>query len=183
MRIRALKPFTYRDADTGALISYACGAIATVDDTLAGQFITDGLAEEYTLISPTGSVTLTANGDTNDVTEYANAIVNVPGPAGKITISENGTDIDVAEYATADVAVPAPTTYGVAYDSNGGTGSYPPSSVVSGTEIELIANPFTAQAGQHFVNWHCSVDAQTYEAGASYTVSANVVFKAQWAND
>ena len=183
MRIRALKPFTYRDGDTGALVSYACGAIATVDDTLGAQFISDGLAEVYTLISPTGSITLTSNGDTNDVTEYANAVVNVPQPSGKTTITANGTDIDVAEYATADVAVPAPTTYGVAYDSNGGAGSQPPVVVNSGDVVTLSTNMFTAPAGQHFVNWHCSVDAQTYEAGASYTVTGNVVFKAQWAND
>ena len=183
MKVKALKPFTYRDAETGALMSIACGAIATVDDTLGAQFITDGLAEEYTLISPTGSITLTENSETNDVTEYANAVVNVPAPSGKITITENGTDIDVAEYATADVIVPAPTKYGIAYDSNGGAGSQPPVVVGSGDVVALSANMFTPPTGQHFVNWHCSADSQTYEAGASYTVAGNVVFKAQWAND
>ncbi len=76
MKIRALKPFTLRDAETGALTSIACGQIATLDDTLGGQLITDGLAEEYTLIEPTGSITITENGEV-DVTQYASAVVNV----------------------------------------------------------------------------------------------------------
>lgn len=76
MKIRALKPFTLRDAETGALTSIACGAIATITDALGEQLITDGLAEEYTLIEPTGSITITENGEV-DVTQYASAVVNV----------------------------------------------------------------------------------------------------------
>jgi hypothetical protein len=82
MKIRALKPFTMRDAETGALTSIACGSIAVMDDEVGAQLITDGLAEEYKLIEPTGSKTITANG-TVDVTEYASAVVNV----GTLTIT------------------------------------------------------------------------------------------------
>ena len=76
MKIKALKPFTMRDVETGALTSIACGSIAVMDDEVGAQLITDGLAEEYKLIEPTGSKTITANG-TVDVTEYASAVVNV----------------------------------------------------------------------------------------------------------
>jgi uncharacterized repeat protein (TIGR02543 family) len=76
MKIKALKPFTLRDAETGELTSIACGAIAVVDDTLGASLIDDGLAEAYTLISPTGTVNITENG-TVDVTQYASAVVNV----------------------------------------------------------------------------------------------------------
>ena len=76
MKIKALKPFTLRDNSTGALTSIACGSVAIVGDTLGGQLITDGLAEEYTLISPTGSETVTANG-TYDITTKASVVVNV----------------------------------------------------------------------------------------------------------
>lgn len=82
MKIKALKPFTMRDAETGALTSIACGSIAVMDDEVGAQLITDGLAEEYKLIEPTGSKTITANG-TVDVTEYASAVVNV----GTLTIT------------------------------------------------------------------------------------------------
>lgn len=76
MKIKALKPFTLRDAETGKLTSIACGAVSTVDSTLGAQLISDGLAEEYTLVNPTGTVEITENG-TVDVSAYATATVNV----------------------------------------------------------------------------------------------------------
>ena len=82
MKIRALKPFCYRDPSTGALTSYACNQIADVDSTLANAWISAGLAEQYKLLEPTGTKNIT----------------------------ENGTDIDVAQYATADVSVTPPQT-------------------------------------------------------------------------
>lgn len=77
MKIRALKAFTIRDSETGELASIAHGGIAEVSDTLGSSLISDGLAEAYTLISPTGSINISTNG-TVDVTEYASAVINVP---------------------------------------------------------------------------------------------------------
>lgn len=84
MKIKALKPFTMRDSDTGALTSIACGSIATMTDEMGAQLITDGLAEEYKLIEPTGTKAITLNG-TYDITEYASATVNV----GVLTVTYN----------------------------------------------------------------------------------------------
>ena len=105
MKIRALKAFTIRDSETGNLTSIACGGIAEVSDTVGSSLISDGLAEAYTLVNPTGSVNISSNG-TVDVAEYATAVVNVPGvtPTGTIEITSNGT-VDVTEYATAVVNV------------------------------------------------------------------------------
>ena len=74
MKIRALKPFTMRDDSTGALTSIACGAVATVTDTLGNSLISDGLAEEYTLVEPTGKKEITDTEET-DVSAYATAQV------------------------------------------------------------------------------------------------------------
>ena len=105
IKIHALKAFTMRDSSTGKLTSIAHGAIADVDSTVGSQLITDGLAEAYTLITPTGKKTITENGTNIDVAQYEKADVAVPLPTGKITITENGTDIDVSSYASADVNV------------------------------------------------------------------------------
>ena len=83
MKIRALQALTIRD-NSGALNSIAYGAVSDVSSELGAELISEGLAEEYTLISPTGSVSITENG-TVDVTEYASAVVNV----AEVTLSYN----------------------------------------------------------------------------------------------
>lgn len=74
IKIQALKPFTLRDADTGALVSIADGSVVTMDDTLGNQLISEGLATEFTLITPTGNVEITDTAEV-DVTKYATAQV------------------------------------------------------------------------------------------------------------
>lgn len=100
--IKALKPFTYRNISTGDVMSIAAGAVASVDDALATDFIADGLAEAYTLITPTGTKNITANGTDIDVATYAKANVAVPEPTGNIEITSTAS-VDVAAYATAQV--------------------------------------------------------------------------------
>ena len=72
--------------------------------------ISEGLVEEYTLITPTGTINITENGTDVDVAQYAKADVAVPQPTGNVELTVNGTDIDIAQYATATVAVPNPST-------------------------------------------------------------------------
>lgn len=110
MKVRATIPFTMRDSDTGALTSVADGQIITVTDEAGATLISEGLADEYTLITPTGTKSITENGEGIDVAQYASANVAVPGPSGSTTITENGVDIDIAQYATVTVNVPNPST-------------------------------------------------------------------------
>lgn len=108
MYVKALKPFTeYRN--DGSFFSPAAGSIFEVTSEKGAELLGNGLAEEYTLITPTGTKNITANGTDIDVAQYAKADVAVPGPTGNVELTENGADINIAQYATATVAVPGPT--------------------------------------------------------------------------
>lgn len=107
MFVKALKPFTR--FLNGAFFSPSSGAVFETTSETGAEMISQGLVEEYTLITPTGTKTITANGTDIDVAQYAKADVAVPEPTGNIELTQNGTGIDIADYATATVAVPEPT--------------------------------------------------------------------------
>lgn len=179
MKIEATIPFTVRDDDTGELISVADGQVITVSDEVGAQFISDGLAKEFTLITPTGTKSITANGEV-DVTTYAKANVAVPQPTGSIIITSNGSDIDVAQYAKADVDV---VQYALAYDSNGGSGIMAPITHGGSDTVTAFPCQFTPPTGQHFKSWYRSGTQTEISAGTSFTSEANEVLKAQWEAD
>ena len=74
MKVRAIIPFTSRNSSTGELTSVAKGQILTVTDEAGAKLISDGLADEYTLITPTGTKSITDTAEV-DVTAYAKAQV------------------------------------------------------------------------------------------------------------
>lgn len=176
MKIKALKPFTLRDADSGELTSIACGAVAVVDDTLGASLISDGLAEAYTLISPSGSVTLTENSAENDVTQYANAVVAVPEPTGDESITANGT-YDIKNKASVTVNVGTVT---VSYDVNGGTGSVSSQTVIAGNTVTLDNGAgLTPPEGKVFAGWGDNASA-TEALESPYKPTDDVTIYAIW---
>jgi uncharacterized repeat protein (TIGR02543 family) len=72
MKIKALKSFTTADLS----ISLGKGWVAEIDDTVATDLITDGFVEEYKMLTPTGTISVTENG-TVDVAQYETAAINV----------------------------------------------------------------------------------------------------------
>ena len=75
--IKTTKALTLRNSDTGKLTSLFAGQIVSVDDALATQLISDGLAIVFSSIVPANTLDISKNG-TYDVTLYASASVNVP---------------------------------------------------------------------------------------------------------
>ena len=96
MYVRALKPFT--EYLNGAFFSPAAGSIFETTSEKGAALISEGLAEEYTLITPTGTKSITENGTDIDVSQYAKVDV------GSLEITTNDT-YDVTNYAQVVVNV------------------------------------------------------------------------------
>ena len=83
-----------------------------------------------------------------------------------------------------EVTIPSESqTYTISFDANGGTGTMDGEEVQEG-EYTLPANGFTAPEGKHFKAWAAgSTDGTLYDAGTSYTVTANTTFYAIWEDE
>lgn len=73
------------------------------------------------------------------------------------------------------------TTYAVAYNANGGSGSTAGQTKTYGTALTLRQNGYTRD-GYAFTGWNTAADGSgtAYAAGASYTANAAVTLYAQW---
>ena len=100
MKIKALKALAI--VSDGNITSIAYGSVADVDSDLGNQLISDGLAEAYTLVSPTGNLEITENGTDIDVYNKATVSVAVPTPSGKLDITGTA-EVDCTSYASAQV--------------------------------------------------------------------------------
>lgn len=100
MKIKALNSLAI--VVDGNITSLGYGDIAEVDDTLGASLIADGLAEAYTLVSPTGNLAITENGEGIDVYNKATVSVAVPSPTGKLEITGTA-EVDCTAYASAQV--------------------------------------------------------------------------------
>lgn len=137
MYVKALKPFT--ELVDGIFFSPAAGAIFQTTSEKGSYFISKGLAEEYTLITPTGNITITENGTGIDVAQYATATVNV----GTYTVSydvNGGTGTVASSTVIAGGSVTLPD----------GTGITPPTdktfagwATTSSAEAPDVESPYT----------------------------------------
>ena len=177
MNVKATKPFVARNGDTGELTSVACGEIIEVSSEYGATLISDGLAEAYTLITPTGTKSITQNGEV-DVTTYASANVAVPQPSGSTEITANGTH-EVSQYATVVVNVGIVT---ILFNANGGTGTIDPLVTAAGNANTLNdGSALTAPEGKTFAGWGATADA-TVAVPDPYIATASATLYAIWAD-
>lgn len=181
--VKTLKAFTVRDADTGALQSYAYGSIYVVDSTVASAWISAGLAEAYTgaVAIPTGTKSITENGSGIDVEAYKTANVNVPNPStGTLAVTQNG-EANVTDYAKVSVNVPVVT---LTYNANGGTGSVDPVHVGKNTAVELSdGTGLTAPTDKEFAGWATTDSAEEPDVESPLTVTANTTLYAVYVDE
>ena len=111
-------------------------------------------------------------------TEAANiAVGNIVVVSGDLT--KHNTTYELAEGCSIQSRVVP--TYTVSFNGNGGSGSMANVTDVSGV-YTLPNNGFTAPNGKLFSGWKANNDGALIAAGATYTVTSNVTFYAQWAN-
>lgn len=172
--IKTFSAFTVRNAEDGSLTSFRANSVYTVGDDLGASLISDGLAEAYTEIDPSGNINISENGVT-DVTQYETATVAVPLPSGSTTVTANGT-YDIEDYKSVVVNVGTAT---VTYDENGGTGEVDAQTVIKGNSITLDdGSGLTPPEDKTFAGWATTNDAEEPDAESPYTVTEDVTLYA-----
>ena len=80
-----------------------------------------------------------------------------------------------------DLYVPPVNTYTVSFNANGGTGTTPDQTKVSGEALTIQDNSFT-KVRYRFVTWNTSADGTgtNYPPGSSYTTDAALTLYAIW---
>jgi hypothetical protein len=174
--------------------TYAAGAsyAVTADVSFAARWVDSTYTVTYELGGGTGTAPAAQSGVVSgtSITLPEQGSMTAPGEQIFAGWSASGqTYAAGAGYAvTADVSFaarwvsPDAPTYTVTYDLGGGTGTAPDaqSGIASGTSITLPAQgSMTAPGNKIFGGW--SANGQTYAADASYPVTADVTFTAQWA--
>ena len=135
------------------------GTVPTQDAVGEGSKFTIANAPED-LIAPTGKDFKCWNDGTNDYSE-----------GDKYTMGTSDVTL-TAVYAD---------KYAVSYAAGEGTGTMEGAEYAEGKKITLPTSTFTAPENKLFKNWLCSADGNTYDAGATYTMTAEATtFTAQW---
>lgn len=75
-----------------------------------------------------------------------------------------------------------PTTFGYSYNSDGGSNTPSGESGLTTSKSITLGSPGT-KSGYTFTGWFASATSQTLGVGASYTVTTNTTFTAQWTAD
>ncbi len=141
-------------------------------------------ANKFYLIPGGGNFTTRYAGRLGGLSEFANGInEDFTGDSGfawswTLNVPAGGTVTRTAYLAAGEEL----STYTLAFDGNGGTGTMDPCDYISGVSIDLPDNEFTRD-GYEFKGWATSADSTTadYQPDGQITLTADTTLYAVWA--
>lgn len=139
------------------------------------KFVADGALYDYQIVTK-GTTSLAPAAPSKAGADFVNwkaSENNMVAAGAEYTVAANAKDVIVYE------AQWNAQKYTAEYQSNGGTPDYASvPDIAYGEKVTLPAAP--AKEGFAFLGWQDSTTNMLYNAGTVYTVTANVVFTAQW---